>query len=312
VLTLVDNACDMLLRSDERVKRRSFGEGVRVDAPLMLDPRLPDFVIAEHGFSVRVTVTRGDVRRCVMFDAGLSVNGLAHNLDVLEVATADIEAVVLSHGHFDHVGGLHGLMRRLGARRMPMLLHPEFWLRRRITVPGQEPFELPTASRAALEGAGFEVIESPAPSLLLDGSVLITGEVARTTEFERGFPVHQALRDDEWTPDPLIVDDQALIANVRDRGLVIITGCGHSGAVNIVRHAQRLTGEQRVHAVIGGFHLGGPLFEPIIPQTVAALAEIAPSMIVPGHCTGFAATRAIADALPEAFVQDAVGTRFLL
>jgi 7,8-dihydropterin-6-yl-methyl-4-(beta-D-ribofuranosyl)aminobenzene 5'-phosphate synthase len=312
ITTLIDNSSDLLLRSDDIARRRGFGDGARVEAPLMLDPQLPRFLIAEHGFSAMVTITKGGRSRRLMFDAGISVGGLAHNLDVLELKLADFEAIVMSHGHFDHVGGLNGLIKQAGAARLPMLVHPDFWLRRRVVVPGQEPFELFAVSRGALEGAGFEIIEGEEPSLLLDGSALITGEVARKTEFERGFPVHQARRNDEWTPDPLILDDQALIVNVRDRGLVVLTGCGHSGIVNIVRHAQALTGETRVRAIVGGFHLGGPLFEPIIPQTVEALAAIAPDAIVPAHCTGFAATRAIADALPDALLLNAVGTRFVL
>jgi 7,8-dihydropterin-6-yl-methyl-4-(beta-D-ribofuranosyl)aminobenzene 5'-phosphate synthase len=106
------------------------------------------------------------------------------------------------------------------------------------------------------------------------------------------------------------MDDQALIANVRDKGLVVLTGCGHAGVINILQHAQRLTGEQRIAAVIGGFHLGGPLFEPRIAPTISALKALAPAMVVPGHCSGFKATRAIADALPDAFVLNSVGTRF--
>jgi 7,8-dihydropterin-6-yl-methyl-4-(beta-D-ribofuranosyl)aminobenzene 5'-phosphate synthase len=312
ILTLIDNSSDMLLAGDDRVKRPGWTAGVRVEAPMMLDATLPRFLAAEHGFSALVTVTHNGAQRRIMFDAGLSVDGLAHNLDVLELALDAVEALVFSHGHFDHVGGLHGLIKRFGARRLPLLLHPDFWLQRRVVVPNAEPFDLPSPSRAGVEGHGFEIVEGASPSLLLDGCVLITGEVARTTGFEKGFPVHQALRDGAWTPDPLILDDQALIVNVRDRGLVILTGCGHAGAVNIVRHAQALTGEMRVHALIGGLHLSGRAFEASIPPTVAALREIAPSLIVPGHCTGFAAVRALSDALPDAVVLNSVGTRYVL
>jgi 7,8-dihydropterin-6-yl-methyl-4-(beta-D-ribofuranosyl)aminobenzene 5'-phosphate synthase len=313
VCILVDNQIDLLLRSQPLVQRASLaGSAVRVDAPLFLDPHLPEMLVAEHGFSALVTVTTGGRTRRLMFDGGLSTHGLVHNLDALQIDARDIEGIVMSHGHFDHVGGLNGLIARLGARRMPLMLHPDFWLRRRIAVPNATPFELPTASRAAIEGAGFEVIDDRQPSLLLDGSVLITGEVDRTTEFERGFPPHQAQRNGEWTPDPLILDDQALIVNVRDRGLVVLTGCGHSGAVNIVRHAQKLTGEARLHALIGGFHLSGPLFAASIQPTIDALAELSPTMVVPSHCTGFDATRAISLAMPDAFVQGSVGTRLVL
>jgi 7,8-dihydropterin-6-yl-methyl-4-(beta-D-ribofuranosyl)aminobenzene 5'-phosphate synthase len=313
IQTLVDNQWDMLLRGDERVQRAAMAPtGPRVPAPLFVDQSLPDYVIAEHGFSALVSITKNGVTHRVMFDAGLSVGGLSHNLRALEISVADIEAIVMSHGHFDHVGGLNGLIRDGGVSRLPMLLHPDFWLKRRIVIPGQDAFELPAVSRAAMAGAGFELIEGRAPSLLMNGSMLITGEVDRTTDFEKGFPIHQAHRDGAWTPDPLILDDQALIANVRDKGLVVLTGCGHSGIVNIVRHAQKLTGEARIAAIIGGFHLNGPLFAPIIPATIDALKAFAPAMIVPGHCTGFEAVRAMSLAMPDAFVVSSVGSRYVI
>ena len=167
-------------------------------------------------------------------------------------------------------------------------------------------------SRAALEGEGFEVIERRQPSLLLDGSVLITGEVDRTTEFEHGMPFHEAHQHGRWEPDPLILDDQALVVNVRGRGLVVLTGCGHAGAINIARHAMRLTGIARLHGLLGGFHLTGPGFEPIIEPTIAALMELQPALVVPAHCTGWRAQLRIGTAMPDAFVPNAVGTSFTL
>ena len=123
-------------------------------------------------------------------------------------------------------------------------------------------------------------------------------------------PSHQAERDGRWEPDPLILDDQALVANVRGKGLVVLTGCGHSGIVNILRYAQKLTGQERIHAVVGGFHLSGPLFEKVVAPTCQALEEFSVDHLVPSHCTGWRATHEIAARFPEAFIQNSVGTRF--
>jgi 7,8-dihydropterin-6-yl-methyl-4-(beta-D-ribofuranosyl)aminobenzene 5'-phosphate synthase len=192
-----------------------------------------------------------------------------------------------------------------------MVLHPAAWTRRRLAPPQGEVFDLPTLSKRALAGEGFEVVERREPSLMVDGSVLITGEVDRTTEFEHGMPPsHQASIRGGWQHDPLVLDDQALVVHVRGAGLLVLTGCGHAGAVNIVRHAQRLTGVPRLHALIGGLHLGGPAFEPIIGPTVDALTAAAPDLLVPGHCTGWRAQHALAAALPEAWVQGSSGTTY--
>ncbi len=190
------------------------------------------------------------------------------------------------------------------------MLHPVAFTQRRLAPPGAEPFVIPLLDRAALTGDGIELIERRDPSFLLDGSVLITGEVDRTTEFEHGMAFHEALLDDVWRPDPWIVDDQALVVNVRDRGLVVLTGCGHAGAVNIARHAMRLTGFDRLHALLGGLHLTGPGFEQIIEPTVAALAELAPDVVVPAHCTGWRAQMRLAQELGDAFVPGAAGSRY--
>ena len=314
ITTLVDNACDMLLPDQGPAKRPSLGDTTapRLRAAFLEGSETFDAPLAEHGFSALITIRKNGGERRVLFDAGLTPDGLSENMRRLSVSPKGIEAIVLSHGHFDHTTGLDGLVRALGRTNLPVIIHPEFWSRRRISIPGREPFELPSTSKSALRGAGFEIIEERQPSFLLDGSLLITGEVDRSTEFEKGFLAHQAFRGEEWQPDPLILDDQAAVLHVRDKGLVVMTGCGHYGIVNIVRYARKLTGVEQVYAVIGGFHLNGPLFEPIIPATCKALAGLAPQVIVPAHCTGWRAVHALAASFPEAFIQNSVGTRFEL
>jgi 7,8-dihydropterin-6-yl-methyl-4-(beta-D-ribofuranosyl)aminobenzene 5'-phosphate synthase len=312
VTTLVDNVSDMLLVDQGPAKRVPFAMSAypSIPARFLTGGVTGDAPRAEHGFSCLVTIAKAGRATRILFDAGMTPDGLAENMRRLDISPHDIDIIVLSHGHWDHTTGMDGLVAQLGRANVPVLIHPDFWSRRRIALPGRDPFELPSTSKGALEGAGFEIVEQRQPSFLLDGSLLVTGEVDRTTEFEQGFPVHQAYHQERWQPDPLILDDQALVASVRGRGLVVLTGCGHSGIVNILRYVRRLTGEERLHAVIGGFHLGGPLFEKVIAPTCDALAAFAPDYLVPSHCTGWRATHAIAARMPEAFIQNSVGTRF--
>ncbi|MDX1689644.1 MAG: MBL fold metallo-hydrolase [Acidimicrobiia bacterium] len=311
ITILVDNITDLLLQGGGPIVRASLAGGPQVDVRVFEGPG-PDVVRAEHGYSAMVTVHRGDTDHRVLFDAGISPDGMVENMRRLDIDPADLEAVVMSHGHLDHVGGLAGLLDRVGRVDAPLVLHPDFWLHRRINLPGRTPVELPVPSRRALEDGGFTIVEEEQPSFVLDGDLLVTGEIHRSTPFEQGFPVHEARRDGEWLPDPLIRDDQAIVVHLRDRGLVVLTGCGHAGIVNIVRHARHLTGIDDVHAVVGGFHLSGPLFEPIIDQTVDHLAAAEPDLVVPGHCTGWRARHALATRMPEAYVHPVVGTRVVL
>jgi 7,8-dihydropterin-6-yl-methyl-4-(beta-D-ribofuranosyl)aminobenzene 5'-phosphate synthase len=312
VTTLVDNTFDALLISDGDVVRPQMGTGV-VAAPLFDGGLTIAGLLAEHGFSALVTVRRGSNTSTLLFDTGASPEAMAVNAERLGINFADLQGVVLSHGHFDHAGGFSGLARLRGGHGLPLTVHPAIWSRRRLAPPGAEPVELPTLSAGALAREGFEVIERRQPSLLVEGSILVTGEIDRTTEFERGMPAaHQAWDGRHWHHDADVIDDQALVVNVSGKGLVVITGCGHAGVVNITRHAMRLTGVHQVEAIIGGFHLGGPAFEPIIGPTVAALVELGPELVVPGHCTGWRAQHALAQALPNAWVQSSSGTSYHL
>lgn len=314
ITTLVDNYIDVLMFDEGPAKRLGLptGSTPTVAAKVLEQGETIDSPLAEHGFAALISMSAGGRERRILFDTGMTPDGLVNNMRRLELAPKDVEAIVLSHGHFDHTTGLDGMIRALGRPNLPVYLHPEAWNRRRVVLPGRDPFELPTPSKSSIKGAGFEIIEDARPSFLLDNALLITGEVDRTTDFEKGFPIHQALRENDWQPDPLILDDQAAIAHVRNKGLVVLTGCGHAGIVNIVRYAQKLTGVNEVHAVLGGFHLSGPVFEPIIPNVVSALGEFSPNVIVPAHCTGWKAVHALAAHLPGAFIQNSVGTRFEL
>ena len=317
ITLLMDNVTDPLLVDQEAVTRMNWPKAILgglTTAQARVSPTtgVPDALIAEPGFSALVRIEKAGRKRTLLFDTGVSPNGMVENMRRLAIDPADIEVIVLSHGHWDHVTGMEGLVRVLGPTRLPVMIHPEFWSRRRISFPGLLTAEFPVTSRGALEEMGFTIVEERQPSFLLDRAVLITGEVDRQTPFETGFPGHQALRDNGWQADPLILDDQALVLSLRDRGLVVLSGCGHAGIVNTVRYARRLTGQQKVGAIVGGFHLSGPMFEPIIGPTVQALAELSPSLLVPAHCTGWRACQQMAAQFPDVFVMGTVGTTITL
>jgi 7,8-dihydropterin-6-yl-methyl-4-(beta-D-ribofuranosyl)aminobenzene 5'-phosphate synthase len=163
-----------------------------------------------------------------------------------------------------------------------------------------------------LTNAGYRIIEKNSPSLWIGDEVLVTGEIPRTNNFEKGFPNHYSLVEEgKMEPDPLIKDDQAIILKVKDKGLVIITGCGHAGIINTLNYAKELAEEDRIYAVLGGMHLSGGLFEQIIPRTVEELEELKPRFVVPCHCSGLKAVNEIARKMPNAFIQNSVGTNYI-
>jgi 7,8-dihydropterin-6-yl-methyl-4-(beta-D-ribofuranosyl)aminobenzene 5'-phosphate synthase len=302
VLSIMDNSIDVLMGSTsvaKRLQRRSdahFGPQLR----------------AEHGVSMLVTTYSNGNKDSFLFDTGVTLDGVLHNMDVMEVKGNELHAVVLSHGHTDHTRGLMGFIKRYGRPRVPIVLHPDAYLKRKNIQPdGHESEHIPP-SKKDLEAEDVQIIEERGPTMLIADHALVTGQIPRTTTFEMGSPRQVALIDGKWQPDPWIHDDQAIVINVKEKGLVVLTGCGHAGVINTLKCARELTGVSQVHAVIGGFHLTGPIFEPIIEPTIQALKEFNPGVIVPEHCTGWKATHLIAREFPEAFVPNSVGTRMVI
>jgi 7,8-dihydropterin-6-yl-methyl-4-(beta-D-ribofuranosyl)aminobenzene 5'-phosphate synthase len=302
VTILVDNFVDILLPSGEVAQR----------PPVAWDiwERGRGQLIAEHGLSLLLTVERNGHSASLVYDAGLSRGAAIHNMDVLEVRLPDLRAVVLSHGHSDHHGGLEGMIRRVGARGMPLVIHPEAWRDRKVVFPTGAELHLPPPSRRDLDREGVEVTEECRPSLLIDGTLLVTGQVERVTDFEEGFPLNHARSNGGWEPDPWIWDDQAVVVNEP-------RGQGPCRALGL----QPLWDDQRAapgpavdrggaRARLRGRHAPqrGNL-RAADPRTVDELAAIGPRWLVPGHCTGWRATHELARRLPGAYVQASVGIR---
>jgi len=299
ILTLMENYVDVLLTNSEVVTRPPLSKGGTIPA---------DTLLAEHGLSLLVTVYAGDDTHTVLFDTGYSSIGVMHNVDMLGVDLSRVEAMALSHGHMDHTGSLYPILDRM-PHKIPLVVHPGVFDAPRFfgLADGRRLLFPQTLVKEDLLKRNIDLVESTTPTPLAGGTVLVTGEVERVTSFEKGLPNASMERDGKTVPDP-IADDQALVVHLKGKGLVIIAGCSHAGIINTILHIQKITGIQEVYAAIGGFHLSGPFFEKIIEQTIAEFKKIGPKVLSPMHCTGWKAIHQIAQAFPEAFILNSVGS----
>jgi len=301
IVTLEDNYIDIVANDDSEVLTRA----IAIDGNKMSQST----ILAEHGFSVFIRVTNANEAQAMIFDFGYSKDVVVRNATSLRIDLQEVKAAALSHGHIDHFGGLEAVGAKIAKNDLKLVVHPEAFKKQRFFVAGNgKKIDLPNLERSLVEKAGFKLIETKSPYFVLDKNVLFLGEIPRNTPFEKGTPYTFFERDGNEIWDP-IEDDSALVLNLRGRGLVIISGCAHSGIINTINYAIKVTGVQKVHAVIGGFHLTGPVFESIIGQTVEAFKEIAPNYIVPTHCTGRKATQTIEREMPGAFLLNMSGTK---
>ena len=301
ILTLQDNTIDMTATDNSEMIRRA-GKRVAVEQRKS--------VLAEHGFSAVVRTTVGERTRTMLFDFGFSEIGAAFNARTLGVPMGEIEAVALSHSHGDHTGGFGELMKMIGKTGTELVVHPAAFRTPRYVKfdEGKSKSQHPPFTRQMAQEAGTKVVATKDPWPMLGGDVLFRGEIPRRTTFETG--LHDAYYEEggvEKTDS--IDDDTSLVMNLRGKGLIILSGCAHSGIVNTVNRAREVTGIGAVHVIMGGFHINHAPSDPLVTQTVDALKKLAPRYIVPTHCTGRKSIQEIEAAMPESFLLNMSGTR---
>ena len=303
ILTIMDNYTDVLLRNTKVATRPPLAKGGNISV---------DALLAEHGLSLLVKVYHGEERYSILFDTGYTNIGVPHNLEMLNVDMNEIDAIVISHGHMDHTGSLYEILDKMSGP-VPVVVHPDAFLSPRYfgLDDGRKLLFPDALVREKLKERNVELTESRKPTLLADDMVMVTGQVERITTFEKGLPNAQMERNGKIEKD-LILDDQALVVNLKGKGLVIIAGCSHAGIINTIFYAEKMTGVEKVHTVLGGFHLSGPIFEPIIEETIKELKKMAPKILIPMHCTGWKAIQRFSDEFPSSFVLNSVGSEFKL
>jgi 7,8-dihydropterin-6-yl-methyl-4-(beta-D-ribofuranosyl)aminobenzene 5'-phosphate synthase len=305
IVVLVDNYSDFFL-SDSNVAKR-----------LRVPP--PNGPLSEPGLSYLLKVHAGSESHTLLFDMGISGTCLLHNAKTFASSMAvlmgevgadfkNIEAAVLSHGHFDHFGGLLGFLGQ-AKKGMSLFLHTGAFVSRRFQVSPDLRIDMPGLDEMALTRAGANLQKIDGASTIAAGLILLSGKVERQTDFEKGMPGMEARIDDEWIPDPFY-DDQGLVVNIKGRGLVVLGGCSHAGIINTVKHLQKVSGIHKVHAVLGGFHLSGQN-ENLIDPTISEMKAIDPDYVAPMHCTGWKAINRFAQEMPERFILNSVGTTYV-
>ena len=264
-------------------------------------------LMAQHGISFLLEVTVDSTTKTILFDAGPSSETLIHNMKILNKNPSSIDMIALSHCHWDHTGGLVGMLKAIGRVDIPVLAHPSLfethvvagigsktrnWLTRPIGLIGEN-----TEVNIKQQGGFPTLVKNPFE--LMPG-VLWAGEIERVTDFEMNPTLStRIIKNGEIQKDP-ILDDTAIAINVADHGLVVVSGCSHSGIINIVKQCIKYSGVDTVKTVIGGFHLMSASVERI-HDTIDALKKLKVEKIYSGHCTGFKAETMFSNEFNDAY-----------
>ncbi|SAK59872.1 metallo-beta-lactamase family protein [Caballeronia glebae] len=284
-------------------------------------------LLGEFGLAMHAESSRGAETRNMLIDFGFTSETLENNLSMLGIAPESIDALVLSHGHYDHFGGLAGFLQHNRRRLRPdvplYVGGEEAFCTREWTAGKVEDFGY--IDRSALAGAKVRIVTAEAPSIIA-GHGFTTGNIP-TRSFEKVLSpsrMHVGIKDGIGCfPDKLATEKQsvqviaddfqhelATCFNVKGRGLVVITSCSHRGVVNAVSRALEISGVSKVHAVAGGFHLA-PQKEDYVRQTFTELMKFDPDYVIPMHCTGETFVQILEKEAPDKFIRSYTGSRYV-
>jgi 7,8-dihydropterin-6-yl-methyl-4-(beta-D-ribofuranosyl)aminobenzene 5'-phosphate synthase len=273
---------------------------------------------AHHGLSLLITAQLGGRRRTLLFDAGPAAATFERNAAILGVDFSSIEAVVLSHGHWDHAGGLVAAVESIAGSRgdgsFTCYMHPGMFRQRATQRPDGQLYVnelVPDPER--LSKAGAKVVSSREAQSVADGAFYVSGEIPRVTSYEAGVPNHLSRSADgkSWEPDPLIMDERFVSVHVRHKGQFVFSACSHAGLINVLTHARSVFPSIPLYGAMGGLHLSG-INERVIPETIADLEKFSLQLLAPGHCTGWRAVSRMAREFGEELVPSAVGKKYLI
>ncbi|KAK5710896.1 hypothetical protein LTR17_018646 [Elasticomyces elasticus] len=292
----------------------SITTGDRGDAKREL--RMDSICCGAHGLSLLVTGISGDKRHTILFDTGPEERVFELNANRLKAPLGAIEAIQLSHWHRDHSGGMLKVLsmtEAAGAKPVTVDLHPARPDYRGIMTP-MGPISLeadPTFDEIA--AAGGKLDKHDEAHNVLEDFFTVSGEIPRVTDYELGIKrgVRFTKETGKWKDDTLMKDERFLMCKLKDKGIVVFTGCSHAGVVNASRHALDLGSGSPLYAVMGGYHLADGEPE-LISKSVSDLKALDPKLLLTGHCTGWRAKFEIQTQMPGRIVPSFVGSKFLL